>query len=120
MISPRTMSTWILPFDGTSREKVASMRPLIPLLAALLLRFTVAPAQSPHDTIPDDAWLEIHMVDVGQGDGIWIHTFDDGIAGNHRFDGRNIIIDGGPVGSDAKNPFLAYLQEHLAASMMMF
>lgn len=49
----------------------------------------------------DDAWLEIHVVDVGQGDGIWIHTFDDNIPGNGRYEGRNIVIDGGPKSGDA-------------------
>ena len=38
--------------------------------------------------IPADAWLEVHFVDVGQGDGIWIHTHDDGIDGNGRFEGE--------------------------------
>ncbi len=59
--------------------------------------------------IPADAWLEVHFVDVGQGDGIWIHTHDDGIDGNGRFEGRNIVIDGGPYSSDRTNPFLPYL-----------
>lgn len=49
----------------------------------------------------DDAWLEIHVIDVGQGDGIWIHTFDDNIPGNGRYEGKNIVIDGGPQSSDA-------------------
>jgi len=80
---------------------------LIALLRALYASTTSA--QAPADTLRDDAWLEIHIVDVGQGDGIWIHTFDDSIPGNGRFQGRNIVIDGGPVGTDAKNPFLAYL-----------
>ena len=57
----------------------------------------------------DDAWLEIHVVDVGQGDGIWIHTFDDNIPGNGRYEGYNIIIDGGPDASDAKNQLLRYV-----------
>jgi len=61
--------------------------------------------------IPADAWLEVHFVDVGQGDGIWIHTHDDGIDGNGRFEGRNIVIDGGPYSSDRTNPFLPYLED---------
>jgi beta-lactamase superfamily II metal-dependent hydrolase len=52
---------------------------------------------------------------VGQGDGIWIHTWDDGDKSNHAFDGRNIVIDGGPDGSDSKNEFLKYLRAHLGA-----
>lgn len=60
--------------------------------------------------ILNNAWLEIHFVDVGQGDAVWIHTFDDGIAGNGRYDGRNIIIDGGPDAADGKNQLLRYLQ----------
>ena len=56
-------------------------------------------------------WLEVHVVDVGQGDGIWIHTADDGIA-NGRFEGRNIVIDGGPAKSDDKSPLLEYLLEY--------
>jgi beta-lactamase superfamily II metal-dependent hydrolase len=56
-----------------------------------------------------DQWLEIHIVDVGQGDGIWIHTADDGID-NGRFEGKNIVIDGGPDTKDAGNAFFQYLQ----------
>jgi competence protein ComEC len=47
----------------------------------------------------DDAWLVVHVVDVGQGDGIWIQTFDDNLAGNGRYEGKNIVIDGGPAGA---------------------
>jgi competence protein ComEC len=65
---------------------------------------------TPADTSRDDAWLEIHVVDVGTGDGVWIHTFDDGIPGNNRFEGRNIVIDGGPRGTVATNAFLKYLK----------
>jgi beta-lactamase superfamily II metal-dependent hydrolase len=61
-------------------------------------------------TIPPDAWLTVHFVDVGQGDGIWIQTHDDGIEGNGIFEGRNIILDGGPDSSDTKNAMLAYLR----------
>jgi competence protein ComEC len=58
----------------------------------------------------DDAWLEIHVVDVGQGDGIWIHTFDDNVPGNGRYEGKNIVIDGGPNAGDEKNELLRYLR----------
>jgi competence protein ComEC len=57
----------------------------------------------------EDRWLEVHFIDVGQGDGIWIHTADDGAA-NGRYEGKNILIDGGPDGADAKNAFLQYLR----------
>lgn len=58
-----------------------------------------------------DAWLEVHVVDVGQGDGIWIRTFDDSIPGNGVYEGRNIVIDGGPDASDARNEMLRYLNQ---------
>ena len=70
---------------------------------------TPGPAPAPP---PSDAWLEVHFVDVGQGDGIWIHTFDDGIDGNGKFEGLNIVIDGGPDSSDSTNQMLKYLQAH--------
>lgn len=72
-----------------------------------------AEPQAPQPTpiaLPSDAWLEVHFVDVGQGDGIWIHTFDDGIDGNGVFEGRNIVIDGGPDASDTKNAMRKYLE----------
>jgi beta-lactamase superfamily II metal-dependent hydrolase len=64
------------------------------------------------NAIPDSAWLEIHIVDVGQGDGIWIATWDDGNPANGRFEGKNIVIDGGPDAGDAKNEFVKYLEQH--------
>jgi len=73
---------------------------------------TTSPAPSPEsDTIPANAWLEFHFIDVGQGDAIWITTHDDGLDGNGRFEGKNIVIDGGPYSADATNPLLAYLEE---------
>jgi competence protein ComEC len=61
-------------------------------------------------SIPDTAWLEVHFVDVGQGDGIWIQTHDDGVDGNSVFEGRHIVIDGGPDASDEKNQMRIYLE----------
>ena len=66
---------------------------------------TSPPAPSTDTTIPPDAILEVHSVDVGQGDAIWIQTHDDGIDGNGRFEGKSIVIDGGPYSSDNENPF---------------
>ena len=65
---------------------------------------------TPPSSLPQNAWLEVHFVDVGQGDGIWIHTHDDGIAGSGIFEGKNIVIDEGPDSSDANNAMLTYLQ----------
>lgn len=62
------------------------------------------------DGFPPDAWLEVHIVDVGQGDGIWIRTFDDGVAGNGVFEGRNIVIDGGPDASPGEGSMRDYLE----------
>jgi hypothetical protein len=71
----------------------------------------VPPITPPPDPIPSDAFLEVHFIDVGHGDAIWIHTFDDGIDGNGIFEGRNIIIDGGPNASDQTNRKFAYLED---------
>ncbi len=75
---------------------------------------TPSPAEpSPAVAAQANAWLEVHVVDVGQGDGIWIHTFDDSVRGNGMFEGKNIVIDGGPDASDDKNEMLHYLQRRL-------
>ncbi len=73
-------------------------------------RDSVQPTRVAAAPASDDRWLEVHVVDVGQGDGIWIHTPDDGMPGNGIFEGANIIIDGGPDGSDGRNQLLHYLQ----------
>ena len=54
-------------------------------------------------------WLEVHFVDVGQGDAIWIRTPDDDAPNNGRFDGRSIVIDGGPDRTDEKNAIYRYM-----------
>jgi competence protein ComEC len=69
-----------------------------------------APSDSP---IPTNAWLKVHFVDVGQGDAIWIQTFDDGIDGNGIFEGKNIIIDGGPDPEDSKNKLYQYIKSRI-------
>ncbi len=61
--------------------------------------------------IPANAFLTIHYVDVGQGDGILIQTYDDGIQGNGKFEGYSIVIDCGPYKADASNPFLKYVKD---------
>ena len=61
-------------------------------------------------SIPDSAFLTVHFVDVGQGDAIWIQTYDDGIDGNGKFEGYSIVIDGGPYSSDNSNPLLPYME----------
>ncbi len=40
--------------------------------------------------------LTVTVADVGHGDCIWIKTADDGIKGNGKYEGYNIVIDGGP------------------------
>lgn len=54
-------------------------------------------------------WLELHFVDVGQGDAIWIRTPDDDIGTNGRYDGRSIVIDGGPDKADDRNALYRYM-----------
>ena len=60
--------------------------------------------------LPNNMWMTVNFVDVGQGDAIWIHTADDDIDGNGIFEGRNIVIDGGPYSADSSNALLAYLR----------
>ena len=87
-------------------EQVTRAAPATPLGVS-----PTTPVTPPATVLPtDDHWLEVHVVDVGQGDGIWIHTPDDGLPDNGIFDGRNIVIDGGPDGSDGRNQIYHYLQ----------
>ena len=67
------------------------------------------PIEPVPDPIPPDMWLTVHFIDVGQGDAIWINTPDDGIDGNGIFEGRNIVIDGGPYYRNENNPLLEYI-----------
>ncbi|MEP7226852.1 MAG: MBL fold metallo-hydrolase [Gemmatimonadales bacterium] len=79
--------------------------------AKKFLAIVAAPPVAPTTDDRDDAWLEINVVDVGQGDGIWIHTFDDNIPGNGRYEGYNIIIDGGPNQDLPGNRLLRYVMD---------
>lgn len=47
--------------------------------------------------------LKIVIADVGHGDCIWITTPDDGIKDNGKYEGYNIIIDGGPSSEAIKD-----------------
>jgi competence protein ComEC len=77
--------------------------------AKKFLQIVGAPPLGPATEDRDDAWLEVHVVDVGQGDGIWIHTFDDNVPGNGRYEGYNIIVDGGPNQGLPGNQLLRYV-----------
>ena len=48
---------------------------------------------------------------MGQGDAIWIHTHDDNVDGNGRFEGYNIVIDGSPYAADSTNQLRPYLED---------
>ena len=80
-------------------------------IAKKFIEPAATPPVAPDTSIPADAFLEIHFVDVGQGDAIWIQTHDDGIDGNGRFEGHSIVIDGGPYSSDIENPFRGYIED---------
>src|SRR4051812_22268276 len=51
--------------------------------------------------------LQIHFIDVGQGDAIWIQ----GPLGQCSENGLNIIIDGGP-NSGKQNRLITYLETY--------
>ena len=62
-------------------------------------------------------WLTVHFIDGGQGDAIWINTPDDGLDGNGIFEGKDIVIDGGPYYRNNENPLMEYINSqayHLA------
>ncbi len=80
-------------------------------IAKKFIRPATPPVVSTSTTIPSDAFLEVHFVDVGQGDAIWIQTHDDGVDGNSRFEGLSIVIDGGIYSSDNDNPFRSYIED---------
>ena len=60
--------------------------------------------------------LQVHFIDVGTGDCIWIHTGDDGIDGNGLMEGYNIIIDGGDWGRFGRSNGYDVASEYLGQS----
>ncbi|MBI4286874.1 MAG: MBL fold metallo-hydrolase [Chloroflexi bacterium] len=71
------------------------------ILLALLLTGAcqkAPPAVSPPTLPPPAPQLRVHFVDVGQGDGIWVETWE----------GKSLIIDGGR----RRSGFAAYLSQH--------
>jgi competence protein ComEC len=60
-----------------------------------------------------DPRLAVHFIDVGTGDCIWIRTGDDGIDGNGRLEGYNIVIDGGDWGKLGRADGYAAASEYL-------
>lgn len=91
-----------IKFDGSKIGWVAKkfIEPIQPALKS----------DSNEIPIPSNAYLTVHFIDVGQGDAIWIQTYDDGIDGNGKFEGYSIVIDGGPYSADDSNPLLSYME----------
>ena len=98
--------------------------PSLSFLAAVLLLGSGAAAPRPLEDAakpraasapPVSPQLQVHFLDVGTGDCIWIRTGDDGIPGNGQLEGYNILIDGGDAPSfgrvDGYKAASAYLQE---------
>jgi len=96
----------------------------LPFLAAVLLLGSGAAAPHPTEeaaqpraasTPPLTTQLQVHFLDVGTGDCIWIRTGDDGIVSNGQLEGFNLVIDGGDAPSfgrvDGYKAASAYLQE---------
>jgi competence protein ComEC len=78
---------------------------------------SIPPTEPVPDPLPQNMWMTVHFIDVGQGDAIWIHTADDNVDGNGIFEGKSIVIDGGPYSSNDDNPLKQYLENeahHLA------
>jgi beta-lactamase superfamily II metal-dependent hydrolase len=76
-----------------------------------IVPITAPPTDPVPAPLPNDMWMTVHFIDVGQGDAIWIHTADDGLDANGIFEGKNIVIDGGPYSANSDNPILDYLKQ---------
>ena len=68
------------------------------LLTAIVTLMTLLTCVASTYSQISEEFLQVHFIDVGTGDCIWIHTGDDGIDENGRMEGYNIIIDGGDWG----------------------
>jgi len=69
---------------------------LISCTITVISFFLLLPALPLVDDAAPITPLKIVVADVGHGDCIWIRTPDDGIDGNGKCEGYNILIDGGP------------------------
>ncbi len=86
---------------------------LLTAIATLLtLLVSVAPT---HAQIAEEL-LQVHFIDVGTGDCLWIHTGDDGVDGNGQMEGYNIIIDGGDWGRFGRSNGYSAASEYLGQS----
>lgn len=83
--------------EGTSPALGSSEVVYIDTLFEHALEASAAPQTFQAGPGPTD--FQVHFIDVGTGDCIWIHTGDDGIPGNGKLEGFNIIIDGGDAPS---------------------
>jgi beta-lactamase superfamily II metal-dependent hydrolase len=73
------------------KKHIIAVISLFFLLSLIMLRLSAGAAEEGIITP-----LKIVIADVGHGDCIWIKTPDDGIKGNGKYEGYDIIIDGGP------------------------
>ncbi|MEK7352931.1 MAG: ComEC/Rec2 family competence protein [Chloroflexota bacterium] len=80
-------------------KRISLLLLIILLLIAGCSRASRAPASQPSPTLPPTIpEVKVHFVDVGQGDGIWVETWE----------GKNMVIDGG----GRRAGFDRYLSQH--------
>ncbi|HZM00416.1 MAG TPA: MBL fold metallo-hydrolase [Planctomycetota bacterium] len=101
-----------------SRRPLAGWIPglLAPLLCGAIgsSHLAVAPAAPPPAAPPPALTpLQVHFIDVGTGDCIWIRTGDDGVPGNGRLEGYDIVIDGGDGGAFGRIDGYSFASEYL-------
>ena len=89
-----------------------------PCIVGVVLLVLIACAQ-PSSAQPAEELLQVHFIDVGTGDSISINTGDDGIDGNGRMEGYNIVIDGGDRGSFGRVIGYDVISEYLGQSGLL-